>query len=96
MDAAPTVAYTITADDEAGPYTAAIPEEMADKAKLKRLNYTSVVEALAERFHAAPALLKRLNPTARFIAGEQVQVPNIKRGDAIGYVGTTRSIPIPF
>ena len=60
-DAPPTVSYTITAEDAAGPFLP-IPEDMMEKAKLKRLDYTSVIEALGERFHAAPALLKRLNP----------------------------------
>jgi lipoprotein-anchoring transpeptidase ErfK/SrfK len=32
---------------------------------------------LGERFHASPALLKKLNPTARFAVGEQVTVPNV-------------------
>jgi lipoprotein-anchoring transpeptidase ErfK/SrfK len=72
----PTVTYTITGDDEAGPY-AAIPEDMMEKAKLKRLGYTSLAEALAERFHASPALLKRLNPSARFVTGESIKVPNV-------------------
>ena len=70
------VTYTITADDEVGPYDA-IPEDMMEKAKLKRLSFTSLVEALAERFHASPSLMKRLNPSARFVAGEQIQVPNV-------------------
>src|SRR5687768_14982259 len=44
-DAPPTVSYTITADDTAGPFVP-IPQDMMEKAKLKRLHYTSVVEAL--------------------------------------------------
>jgi lipoprotein-anchoring transpeptidase ErfK/SrfK len=72
----PTISYTITIEDTAGPFVP-IPADMMAKAKLKRLDYTSVAEALGERFHAAPALLKRLNPTARFVAGEQIQVPNV-------------------
>jgi lipoprotein-anchoring transpeptidase ErfK/SrfK len=32
---------------------------------------------LGERFHASPALLKKLNPGARFVAGEQITVPNV-------------------
>ena len=54
-----------------------IPEDMMEKAKLKKLEYTSVLEMLAERFHAAPALLKRLNPSAKFAEGEQITVPNV-------------------
>ena len=75
-DAPPTVTYTISAEDVAGPFVP-IPEDMMEKAKLKKLDYTSALEALGERFHAAPALLKSLNPSARFVAGEQIQVPNV-------------------
>jgi len=71
-----TVAYAITPEDAAGPFDP-IPEDMMEKSKLKRLHYTSLLEALGERFHASPSLLKRLNPTAQFVAGEQVQVPNV-------------------
>ena len=73
---APTVAYTITPDDAAGPFDP-MPEDMMEKAKLKRLHYTSLLEALGERFHASPALLKRLNPSAQLVAGEEIQVPNV-------------------
>jgi lipoprotein-anchoring transpeptidase ErfK/SrfK len=75
------VAYTITGDDEAGPFTA-IPEDMMEKAKLKRLSYASLVEELAERFHASPALLKRLNPSAQFVSGESIKVPNVMAAPA--------------
>jgi lipoprotein-anchoring transpeptidase ErfK/SrfK len=71
------VAYTITEADAAGPFTPAIPADMMAKAKLDKLGYTSVVEALGERFHAAPALLKQLNPGATFAAGETIRVPNV-------------------
>ena len=56
MDTEAAVAYTITAEDETGPFEA-IPEDMMEKAKLKRLSFTSLAEALAERFHASPSLL---------------------------------------
>ena len=42
----PTIAYTITAEDAAAPLTPAIPEDMMEKAKLKRLDYTSMLEML--------------------------------------------------
>lgn len=73
----PTISYTITAEDEAMPRTEKIPEDMMEKAKLKRLDYSSLIEMLGERFHASPALLKKLNPTAKFAAGEQITVPNV-------------------
>jgi lipoprotein-anchoring transpeptidase ErfK/SrfK len=74
----PTITYTITPEDAAAPTTDAIPEDMMEKAKLKRLDYTSVVERLGERFHASPLLLKRLNPKAAFAAGEAIAVPNVE------------------
>src|SRR5690606_14046642 len=43
--------YTITPQDAAGPYVASVPADYGAKAKLERLSYTSVTEALAERFH---------------------------------------------
>jgi lipoprotein-anchoring transpeptidase ErfK/SrfK len=72
-----TISYTITAEDEAAPKTPNIPEDMMEKAKLKRLDYSSTIEMLGERFHASPALLKKLNPGAKFAAGEQITVPNV-------------------
>ncbi len=75
---APTVTYTITAEDAAAPMASSIPTDMAEKAKLPGLDYTSVIEMLGERFHASPSLLKRLNPSARFAEGERVMVPNVQ------------------
>ena len=73
----PTITYTISPQDAAAPTVPNIPEDMMEKAKLKKLEYTSTLEMLAERFHASPNLLKRLNPSAKFEAGEQVIVPNV-------------------
>lgn len=72
-----TITYTISEQDAASPTVPKIPEDMMEKAKLKRLEYTSTLEMLAERFHASPNLLMRLNPSAKFVAGEQVTVPNV-------------------
>jgi lipoprotein-anchoring transpeptidase ErfK/SrfK len=65
--------YTITAEDVAaiGP---PIPDDYAEKAKLKFLGYASVAELLAERFHMDEDLLKAINPAAQFVAGEAVAV----------------------
>lgn len=73
----PTISYTITPEDAAGPFTENIPEDMMEKSKLKRLDYSSVIEMIGERYHASPALLKKLNPTAKFAAGESITVPNV-------------------
>jgi lipoprotein-anchoring transpeptidase ErfK/SrfK len=73
-----TISYTITADDELMPRTETIPEDMMEKARLKRLDFMSLIEMLGERFHASPALLKKLNPGSRFAAGDQITVPNVQ------------------
>ncbi|MBY6000457.1 L,D-transpeptidase family protein [Tritonibacter mobilis] len=58
--------YTITAKDVAGPYIASVPADYSQKAALGALSYTSVVEALAERFHMDEKYLVALNPDANF------------------------------
>lgn len=58
--------YTITPEDAAGPYVASIPEDYSQKAQLDRMGYTSVTEAIAERFHMDENYLKALNPDASF------------------------------
>ena len=73
-----TISYTITPEDESAPRTPDIPEDMMEKSKLKRLDYVSLIEMLGERFHASPALLKTLNPSATFAVGESIQVPNVQ------------------
>ena len=73
----PFTTYTITPADAAGPYVAAIPEDYSQKALLPGLNYTSVTEMLAERFHMDENFLKELNPGADFtIPGTIVKVVN--------------------
>jgi len=80
LDTAPAIVpYTLTAADVAGPFNP-MPEEMADKAKLPALGYENVGEALGEKFHASPALLKALNPGKKFDrAGTVIQVPSVAR-----------------
>jgi lipoprotein-anchoring transpeptidase ErfK/SrfK len=70
-------AYTITAEDAAGPFVAAIPDDMMEKSALPALGYSSALEMLAERFHAKPDLLRRFNPNAVFAAGETIRVPDV-------------------
>ena len=84
-----TITYTISGEDVSAPLTPNIPEDMMEKAKLKRLEYRSVIEMLAERFHASPALLKKLNPNAKLTPGEAITVPNTQ------IVSTFESKPIP-
>ena len=78
-DVPPLVSYTVTESDLAGPFQPDIPADLVQQAKLPALNYRDASEALAERFHASPALLKSLNPGATFSRpGEQVMVPNVE------------------
>lgn len=86
--------YEITDADAAGPFEPQIPSELPDQAKLKTLGYKDVVEMLAERFHATPALLKKLNPTAKFVAREQISVPNVE-ALTIPAAGETQTEPAP-
>lgn len=83
----PLADYTISADDVAGPFVDAIPTDMMDKARLPALAYTSVIELLAERFHASPKLLQKLNPSAAFKQGEIIVVPNVEPFFAPGLKG---------
>lgn len=76
-DGAPAlVEYTITEEDASQDFTD-IPADMMAKAKLESLGYTSLEEMLGERFHASPALLKKLNPDKTFAAGTTITVPNV-------------------
>ena len=56
------VEYTITQEDVEGPFTPQIPADLVEQGNLKRLDYRNALEELGERFHASPALLKRINP----------------------------------
>lgn len=58
--------YTITADDEKGPFIGSVPENFVAMAKLKHLGYRSPEQELAERFHMSEGLLRALNPAADF------------------------------
>jgi lipoprotein-anchoring transpeptidase ErfK/SrfK len=76
----PFVDYTITPEDAAGPYVAAIPADYGEKAQLTHMSYMSVAEMLAERFHMDEAYLKALNPEANFSRpGTIIRVANVGR-----------------
>src|SRR3954471_2493254 len=77
----PLTTYTITEQDAAGPFIDTLPADMMAQAKLPALGYTGVLEALAEKFHSSPNLLKRLNPDASWKAGDVIKVPNVEPFD---------------
>jgi len=70
--------YTISPDDEKGPFYQ-IPDDIEEQAKLPALGYASLLEMLGERFHCSEKLLHKMNPGARFTAGEVVRVPNVRQ-----------------
>jgi lipoprotein-anchoring transpeptidase ErfK/SrfK len=80
--AAAIATYRITAEDARGPFTKRIPSKLPDQAKLAALGYTSIVEKLAEKFHTSPDMLRRMNRTATFAAGTEIQVPAVEPFDA--------------
>ena len=70
--------YTITSEDAAGPFIDGMPTDMMEMSKLPALGYTSLVEALAERYHTTPQFLQQLNRGVQFTAGQQIKVPNVE------------------
>jgi lipoprotein-anchoring transpeptidase ErfK/SrfK len=72
------IEYTISAADLKGPFADKIPAKYQDKAKLKRLDYTSVAEMLAERFHMDQSFFEQLNRgKALDQAGSAILVANV-------------------
>ncbi|MEJ6397654.1 L,D-transpeptidase family protein [Yoonia sp. 208BN28-4] len=68
--------YTVTEDDAAN-LTESIPDNVAEKAELDALGYTSVSEKLAERFHMDEDFLKALNPDVGFAVGDTITVADV-------------------
>jgi lipoprotein-anchoring transpeptidase ErfK/SrfK len=86
-------AYTVTAADVKGPFQANIPASMPDQAKLPALGYRTPLEKIAERFHAAPALIQRLNHGVPVAAGRKLRVPSVKPFDADAKPAADSTIP---
>jgi lipoprotein-anchoring transpeptidase ErfK/SrfK len=88
-DGAPALTpYTIAEADVAGPFVA-VPEDMAAKATMSALGFADAGEALGEKFHISPALLKRLNPGKDLArAGEEILVPNVHGTEPLAKAAT--------
>lgn len=73
--------YTISAQDVAS--VGELPGEPAAQAKVKRLPYASLAEAIAEKFHCDLKFFKELNPDIadKLKEGDEVKVPNVKPFD---------------
>jgi lipoprotein-anchoring transpeptidase ErfK/SrfK len=70
--------YTIKGDDLA--FVGDLPSAHSEQAKLKFQPYTSLLEFVAERFHAAEEFIKKLNPSVNWDKvqpGATVKVPNV-------------------
>jgi lipoprotein-anchoring transpeptidase ErfK/SrfK len=79
----PLLSYTVTDADVAGAFQPEIPKDLVEQSKLASLDYRNPLEALAERFHASPALLQSLNAGQTFArAGEMILVPNVSSSAA--------------
>ena len=69
--------YTVTDKDVAGPFVK-VPADPMERATLPALGYETLEEALGERFHSSPALLRELNRGATFKSGDTVRVPDVR------------------
>ena len=72
------ISYTVTEADLQN--VGELPDNVAEKAKLKALSYASAAEAVAEKFHCDIDFLEQLNPgkTKALKAGDEVKVPNVE------------------
>ena len=72
--------YTIRPEDEA--FVGEVSSRPSEQAKLKGgLKYGSLLEFVAERFHAAEDFLRKLNPgmdLEKLVVGDTVRVPNVQ------------------
>lgn len=71
--------HTLSQDDVSGPFRA-LPEDIYARADMECLCYESLAEKLGERFHASPALLRKLNPDVdlnALEAGDELVAPNV-------------------
>ena len=75
----PYTRYTIRPEDMQ--FVGATASKPSQQAKLKALNYGSVLEFICERFHAAEDFIRQINPginLERLQPGDTVNVPNVQ------------------
>ena len=73
----PLTKVVLTEADLAGPFVD-VPKDIPAQASLETLAYESPLEMIAERFHASPRLLSRLNPNVRLAPGATLLVPAVE------------------
>jgi lipoprotein-anchoring transpeptidase ErfK/SrfK len=75
----PYTTYTIRAEDEQ--FVGQVASQPSEQAKLKAMEYGSLLEFVAERYHAAEDFLRKINPGLdldKLKAGDTVKVPNVE------------------
>jgi len=72
-------AYTVSAEDAAGPF-ARLPLDAMARARLPSLGFETPEEALGEKFHCSPKWLRAVNPGSAFKAGDTIVVPTPGNG----------------
>jgi lipoprotein-anchoring transpeptidase ErfK/SrfK len=77
------IEYTITGDDVRGPFVKKVPSKLEAMQELDHLGYTSLREAIAEKFHMSEKLFQALNPGKTFDrAGDIIIVANVRNDPA--------------
>ena len=77
--AEPYTTYTIRPEDEQ--FVGEVASQPSEQAKLKAMLYGSLLEFVAERYHAAEDFLRKLNPgmdLEQLKVGDTVKVPNVQ------------------
>ena len=80
LDEVPQPYTTWTIPPEAENFVGPAPTQPAEQAKLKALKYGSLLELICERFHAAEAFIRKINPGMKLDQlkpGDTVRVPNV-------------------
>jgi lipoprotein-anchoring transpeptidase ErfK/SrfK len=75
----PYTTYTIRPEDEQ--FVGEVASRPSEQAKLKAMKYGSLLEFVAERYHAAEDFLRKLNPgmdLEQLKVGDTVNVPNVQ------------------
>ena len=76
---APYTTYTIRPEDQE--FVGEVASKPSEQAKLKAMKYGSLLEFVAERFHAAQDFLSKINPgmdLEKLNVGDTVKVPNVQ------------------
>lgn len=81
----PLTRVQVTAEDLKGPFVDPLPDDPYQQAELECLCYSSPLELFAERGHATPELVEKLNPQVDFAnlqAGTEIVLPNVPQVSA--------------